>query len=118
MSAKPTAVLIALALSACAQAPEDVTPALVSSAPYLALPCDQLQQQSLAMRVQVAEASARQTKARSGDTIGVLLIGLPTSSMSGQDEAKGLAQLKGQQRAIDEAAAQNGCPPPAGVPPR
>lgn len=98
------------ALAGCAQAPEDVAPSFVSLDTYQNQTCDQLDRERLTLRVRAAEASARQTKARANDTIGVLLIGLPTASMSGQDEAKSLAQIKGQQRAVADVAAAKGCP--------
>ena len=96
-------------LAGCAQAPEDVAPAYVSSVPYEAWSCGQLAQERLILRVAVAESFSRQTKARAGDTMGVLLLGLPTASMSGEDEANSLAQLKGHQRAIDDVSAHKAC---------
>ncbi len=56
-----------------------------------------------------ANAANLQNQARTGDTVGVLLIGLPMASMTGQNVAPEVARLKGEHEAVYKAAIEKGC---------
>jgi hypothetical protein len=58
----------------------------------------------------LATASAQQSNARSNDTVGIILIGLPVGSMSGQSIAPQIALYKGQLEAVHRASIRNSCP--------
>jgi hypothetical protein len=53
--------------------------------------------------------SAKQKATATGDTVGVLLIGLPTSSMSGNDSEAEISIVKGRLQAIDRRQSKKGC---------
>ncbi|MDE2007812.1 MAG: hypothetical protein KGI51_14680 [Rhodospirillales bacterium] len=103
-------VVLLLGLAACAEAPSAIAPEYVSSVPYDSWSCPQLESERANIATALAGASANQDEARTDDTIGVLLIGLPMGSMSGENIAPQIAHLKGQAMAVQEAALRNGCP--------
>lgn len=72
-------------------------PAYVSDIAYMPLTCEQL------------AASDAQRKARSNDTVGVILLGLPVSSLSGSNQASQIARLKGELEALQRAAIKKDC---------
>ncbi len=93
------ASLFAVALvSACAKSPASIAPAYVSSVTYSHLSCERLKQEAANLDAALTKASAQQEQARSNDIAGVILIGLPVSSMSGDNIAPQIADLKGPQR--------------------
>ena len=57
----------------------------------------------------------RQENARTGDAVGVLLVGLPVSSMTGGNVAPEVARLKGEHEAVYRAAMEKGCTVQAGT---
>jgi hypothetical protein len=79
------AILIAAAMSACAKAPEDIaaTPMQGSYNCEDEVPA-------------LAALEAEQRKARTADTIGVIFIGVPVSSLSGGDLEAQIAAAKGR----------------------
>ncbi|HVY21476.1 MAG TPA: hypothetical protein VHA70_15550 [Bauldia sp.] len=103
----------ALLVAGCAQDPKTIQPAYVSQIPYENYTCDQLGQEGARVDQALAQASAAQLQARGNDTVGVILIGLPVSSLSGANVAPQIAQLKGEKNAIDVVAIQKKCSPPA-----
>jgi hypothetical protein len=105
---------------ACAPAPESIQAAYVSEIPYRSWSCDQLGEESLRLNEALATSSVAQSSARTNDTVGILLIGLPVGSMSGQSIAPQIALYKGQIEAVRRASIRNSCPEmtrimPAGV---
>ncbi|PZQ13659.1 MAG: hypothetical protein DI565_14050 [Ancylobacter novellus] len=112
----------ALALSACAKSPESIAPAYVSEVSYQSYSCAQLGEESARLTAALANASTQQEKARANDTVGVILIGLPVSSLSGDNIAPEIARLKGEQEAIRKASFRKNCvraaPPVAAAPGR
>jgi hypothetical protein len=101
--------IVAVTLGACAQSPTAIQPTYVSTVPYLDWPCSKLGDKRQQIASALAAASAQQSQARLNDAIGVLLIGLPVSSMSEQNVAPQIAHLKGEQQALNEAMALNSC---------
>lgn len=116
------ALLIAALLGACAQSPESIQPSYVSTANYADWTCPQLAEEGNHLQVALSQASQQQDDARTGDTLGVLFLGLPVSSMSGSNVAPEVARLKGTINAVHEAQTRHNCNaapvPPALVPPK
>src|SRR5438445_763761 len=102
-------ILMVLGVSGCAVAPEDVQPAYVSYVPYQSWSCQQLGEEQARLGSALAAASTQQNKTRSNDTAGVILLGLPVSSMSGGDIAPEIARYKGETEAVQKAMVLNSC---------
>lgn len=99
----------AAALVACAKSPDSIGPAYVSDVPYLSWSCDQLGQESLRISSALATASKQQEDARTNDTVGVIFLGLPVSTLSGDNVAPEIARLKGEQNAVRQASIKKNC---------
>jgi PDZ domain len=102
-------LLACLSLAACAQSPGAIQPAYVSSIPYESWTCRQLGDEQHHVAAALAQASTQQEQARTNDVVGVLLIGLPVSSISGENIAPQIAHLKGAQEAVRLAMTHNAC---------
>ena len=100
---------ICVALAACAQSPEAIAPSYVSYLEYNDLSCTQMSEELLHLDYALASASDQQSAAHTGDALGVLFVGLPTSSMSGQNIAPEVARLKGHIEAAHEAMIRKNC---------
>ena len=98
-----------VSLAACATAPENITPQYVSVTQYQSLSCEQLGVELARTEDALAVASGQQKKARSNDTLGVLFLGLPVSSLSGSNKASYIAQLKGQVEAMSQVTNTKDC---------
>lgn len=96
-------------LAACAQSPESIAPAFVSDVPYQNYTCQQLGMEAVQVQQALSQAAQTQNQARSNDIAGVVLLGLPVASMSGQNVAPLIAQYRGQLDAIRRAAMLKGC---------
>ena len=103
------AALSCVSLSACATKPENITPQFVSTVQYKDLTCSQLGTELSRHEDALAVASGEQKKARSNDTLGVIFLGLPVSSLSGSNKASYIAQLKGQIEAMNQTATLKDC---------
>jgi hypothetical protein len=103
-------------LCACAKAPESIAPAYVSDLPYRSYSCQTLGEEQARVSNALAVASAQQEKARSNDTVGVIFLGLPVSTLSGDNVAPEVARLKGEQDALQRAANLKACGTPREVP--
>jgi len=103
-------LLLTLGCSGCAVAPEFIPPSYVSPFTYQNWSCEQLAEESHRLVSAYATAAARQQQAHTGDAVGVLLLGLPVSSMSGQNIAPEIGRLKGEHEALARVAIHKGCP--------
>jgi hypothetical protein len=110
---------LAIGVAACAKSPESISPSYISDVQYRGWTCDQLGQEEVRLVQALAVASQQQEKARSNDIVGVIFIGLPVSSLSGDNIAPEIARLKGENAALNRAMILNNCRavPPAPVPP-
>lgn len=99
-----------ITLAACAPTPESIAPAYVSELPFRGYTCDQLGEEQARLQQALATASGQQSNARSNDVVGIILIGLPVGSMSGQSIAPQIALYKGQLEAVHRASIRNSCP--------
>ncbi len=106
----------AIVLASCAKAPESISASYISDVGYQQYTCDQLGSEMSRLSSALALASAQQEKARTNDVVGVILIGLPVSSMSGDNIAPEIARLKGEQEAVRRAAMIKRCPSSGALP--
>ena len=107
---KFTALLtIVAALAGCAKSPESIAPAYVSPTAYNGWDCKQLAEENMRVSHALAVASQQQNNARTGDVVGVALIGMPVSTLSGDNIAPQIADLKGQRDALMRARLDKHC---------
>ncbi len=112
-------IALVIAVAACAKSPESISPSYISEMHYRGWTCDQLGQEEVRLIQALAVASQQQEKARSNDIVGVIFIGLPVSSLSGDNIAPEIGRLKGEHEAVSRALILKKCraAPPSSVPP-
>jgi hypothetical protein len=101
-------VLVAF-LIGCATPPEAIPPSYVSQVGYTSFSCKQLGEEQGRLVVALSTASDAQRQARSNDVAGVILLGLPVSSLSGANQASNIGRLKGELEAVQKAMIAKGC---------
>ena len=104
-----TATVIVAGVAACAAPPEAIAPSYVSPIAYNGLSCSDLSAEAARVDAALTQASQRQEQAHGNDVVGVLLIGVPVSTLSGTNVAPQVASLKGQQEAIQQAIVHKRC---------
>jgi hypothetical protein len=102
-------VLITAFLTACAERPENIAAAEIGSGVYRGQSCAQLAERSLHYTQQLEALSADQNRAATGDAWGVFLLGLPMSSMTGNDRETDIAVTRGHLNEISSARQQRNC---------
>lgn len=102
------------AVAGCAKTPESIAPAYVSPLNYQALDCDQIAEETARVETALVQVYAQQRDARTNDIVGVIFLGLPVSSLSGDNVASQVARLKGEQETLRKTATHKRCslPPP------
>lgn len=100
---------VAVFLSGCAKRPETIAAAYVSELTYLNLSCSQLVEEQSRLSIAYTQAAQSQTDAANSDVVGVILIGIPVSTLSGSNIASQVANLKGQQEAVRKAMQTKKC---------
>ena len=103
------AVALGAALAGCAASPETIAPSYVSEVGYRSWACKDLAEESGRLSSALSRTSQLQENARTGDTVGIILLGLPTASMSGQNVAPEVARLKGEAEAVRKAMIGKRC---------
>lgn len=103
------ALVALLGLTGCAPTPESIQPSYVSEVPYESWSCLQLGEESSRLDNALSTASVQQNTARSNDVAGVIFLGLPVGSMSGQSIAPTIARYKGEKEAVNRAMIKNSC---------
>jgi len=96
-------------VAACAQKPEAVAPAYVTPTLYKNFTCSQLAEEHGRLTHAYAVAAGQQNQARSNDIAGVVLLGLPVSTLSGGNVAHQIANIKGQQEAVRSTMIRKNC---------
>jgi hypothetical protein len=96
-------------ISGCAQKPENISAIAVSGDPYRGYSCSNLRSEKLKITQELERVSADQRKAADGDALGVFLLGLPISSMSGNDKEATIAVAKGRVQELDRKLLQKRC---------
>jgi hypothetical protein len=100
---------VAAILAGCAATPESIAPAYVSEVTYQNWSCQQLSEETMRLNAAYQVAAQEQHHARTNDTVGVLLLGLPVASLSGGNVAPQVASLKGNQAAVERAMTLKNC---------
>jgi orotate phosphoribosyltransferase-like protein len=103
------AILAALTLTACAKKPESISASYISERNYLTLDCSSLSEEDSRLSSAYSTAATQQNNARTNDIVGVALLGLPVSSLSGDNIAPEIARLKGEREAVGRARSKRGC---------
>jgi hypothetical protein len=94
------AIIVTLAISACAKSPDAIVPVSMVGA-YDDVSCKKASTMITQERSTLATLSSQQESAVTGDAVGVLLIGVPMSSVSGQDVEGSIAASKGKILALE-----------------
>jgi hypothetical protein len=95
------AIGILTAMSACAQRPDAIAPVPMGNA-FATMPCQTAANELNMERQNLAALSAAQNSAASSDAVGVFLIGIPWSSLSGGDKAGMVGASKGKVIALEQ----------------
>lgn len=103
------AAFAASMLVGCAKNPESITPMTMPVNAYSGLTCDQLAAERQKSAAALASVEAQQRQAVTGDAVGVFLIGVPMSSLTGADKEGLVAQHKGELIAIQTAQRNAKC---------
>jgi hypothetical protein len=101
-------------MAGCAQSPESIMPAYVSDIGYQGLSCQQLAEEHSRLSAALMTASVQQENARSNDIAGIILIGLPVSSLSGANVAPLIARYRGEIEAVQRTMIRKPCRPDSG----
>lgn len=104
-----SAIIALAAVTGCAKKPESIAPAYTSSSNYTGWSCKALAQEASHLDQAYTVAAEQQNNARTNDIVGVVLIGLPVSSLSGDNIAAQIASLKGQQEAVRSTMQAKNC---------
>ena len=92
--------ILALGLAACAQSPDAIAPVSMTGA-YAGVSCKNASALLVQERGSLSALSAAQKKAVTGDAVGVFLIGVPMSSLNGNDKEGAIATSKGKILALE-----------------
>lgn len=99
---------LAIGLSACANRPSSIKPSFVSHERFIALECPAIRDRLVSARHDLARYSVLQEQKANNDAVGVFLLGVPFSKMSGDHEAD-VARAKGEIEALETAQIKNRC---------
>lgn len=95
--------------AACAKMPDQIAAVDIGGQQYDRYSCKQLAEAKLAQSQNLSNLSAKQKAVAEGDAVGVALLGMPLSSMSGGDQETNIAVAKGHIEAIDQRSQKKGC---------
>lgn len=101
--------LAVLTLTACAKQPDQIAATKFDDDVYARHSCSKLAAEGIKQEQKLANLSAEQKAAANNDVVGVILIGLPTASMSGNDKEAEISITKGRIQAIDRRKAAKSC---------
>jgi hypothetical protein len=102
-------ILLCAVVSACAKQPENIAAVPMDTASYERMSCRSLAAEEAKITAELNALSAAQKSAANSDALGVFLLGLPLSSMSGNDKEALIAVAKGRVDAINAVQASKGC---------
>ncbi|MEQ1490951.1 MAG: hypothetical protein ABL932_10430 [Terricaulis sp.] len=110
MKAVNTATLLAaLALGACATAPDRIAAIAPPPNQYVGMSCGQLSAERATLDQSLVRLEASQRRTRAIDTAGVALLFLPIGSLVGGNHGPEIGTLRGERRAIDAQLSQGSC---------
>lgn len=99
---------ILLLVAGCASRPESIPASHVSHEKYIDNDCQVLYGKLSGAQSELARYSDLQNSAANSDAVGVFLLGIPFSKLSG-DHAGNVAKWKGEIEAIETAKVKNKC---------
>lgn len=99
---------LALLMSGCANRPESIHASFVSHERFAGMSCPALAGRLGETQAQLADASRAQDNAANADAVGVFLVLVPVSKLTGDREAD-VARLKGEVEAIETAQVKAKC---------
>lgn len=102
-------ILLCAVVSACAKQPENIAAVPMDTASYERMSCRSLAAEEAKITAELNALSAAQKSAANSDALGVFLLGIPWSSMSGNDKEALIAVAKGRVDAINAVQASKGC---------
>ena len=100
---------IALALSRCAAAPENIKPANISTTQYAYLNCAQLDAFKVTLTNAYNQAADSENTARKLDDLTYFTLGVPVGSMTHESVPWQVADLKGRIVAVEKLQGQDNC---------
>jgi hypothetical protein len=108
-------------VAGCAKNPEAIVPMSMPANAYSGLSCDQLNAEFQKSASALHGVEIEQRQAATGDAVGVFLIGVPMSGLTGANKEGAVAQRKGEVIAIQSAQREHDCavsqiPAPAAKP--
>lgn len=101
-------VAVCLFVISCAPRPESIKASFVSHEKFTHLNCEQLNTKIGDARAELGKYCKMQDSKANGDAVGVFLLGIPFSKLSGDHEGD-VARLKGEVEAIETAQIKKGC---------
>ena len=102
------ALAVLVLVTACANRPETIRASHDSHDKFTHLGCPQLSTRMVDTRAELHKYSKMQDSKATSDAVGVFLLGVPFSKLSGDHEGD-VARLKGEVEAIDTAQVKNKC---------
>lgn len=103
-------ILLTVLFSACAKRPHDIAPDPVPRASFERMDCAGLTGKLQATQAELDKYTRLQDSKADNDAMGVLLLGLPLSKLTG-DHERDIARLKGELIAMKDAQASQKCAP-------
>jgi hypothetical protein len=94
------AITLSLSLTACAKSPSSIAPVSMAGM-YDNLSCKKARTMLEQERQTLSALESQQKSARTGDAIGVFLILVPVSSLTGADREGAIATSKGKTLALE-----------------
>jgi hypothetical protein len=98
-----------ITITGCAKRPDAIVPVAYPIEAYASNNCEQLKVALTTEEKVLVEQSKAQNQAANGDAMGVFLIGVPTSSLTGGDQEGNISVTKGKVQTIKAALASKGC---------
>ncbi len=95
-------------LCGCANRPDSIRASFVSHERFISEDCDSLSLKISASKRELDRVSRMQESKANSDAVGVFLIGIPFSKLSGDHEGE-IARLKGEVEAVETAQLKSKC---------
>ena len=100
---------VGLVLAGCAKSPSAIPPVAVASSEYSGRSCNVLNKDYRSVLDKLSAAEKKQRQAQTGDAIGVFLILVPISSLTGGEAEADIGRYKGEKIAIERSMEKRGC---------
>ncbi len=101
-------ILLGCSIISCGNRPESIHASYVSYEKFMHLDCDSLNTKMNDTKIELEKVSRMQDNTADGDAVGVCLLGIPFSKLSGDHEGE-IAKLKGEIEAIETAQIKKKC---------